>query len=177
MTIDNKLIVLRDKYKYTQQQVATLIGVSKSTYCRYENGLSIPGDKEIEKILALYNISYEQFKDIDLPLECVITYPEKLLNNLDITIKKFGTPGSDYKSNMDNYKKINEAMAAILSIRDEALNFPPINVSDIDPGAKVKKVQLDIRGEMLIESGFKAQNELYNAIQEYFERHIDNNVK
>ena len=165
MTIANRLIILRDKYKYSQQQVANAIGVSKSTYCRYEKGASTMGTDEISSILSLYDISYEEFMGIRLPLESEVIYPEKLLKLLESTIRENATPSGDYHEDQRKYYAIKDAMEPILSIRSEALDFPEINIYNIEPGTTVKKVKFDLRGEKLIDEGLKAQHKLFDAMQ------------
>ena len=165
MNISNKLILLRDQYKFSQQEVADSIGVSKSTYCRYEKGTASPGIEEINNILALYNITYEEFVKISLPLEHTIAYPEKLLKILKETIEKNSCPTHDYHENYDKYCHIKDAMEPILAIRDEAMDFPNIDLSTIQAGTTVKVVRLDMRGEKLIEEGLNARQALFDAMQ------------
>ncbi len=173
MTISNKLIVLRDKHKFSQQYVADAIGVSKSTYCRFEKGTTTPGADEINAILRLYDISYEEFSGISLPLERVISYPEKLLLNLQDALEQYGKPVYDYQTNYLKYNKIKEAMEPVLAIRDEAMDFPNVDISDVPRGTTVKTVKLDMRGEKLIDECLKAQHNLFEAMQGYFDSVID----
>lgn len=168
MTIANKLIVLRDKCRFSQQQVAEAIGVSKSTYCRYEKGRAFPGIDEINSILNLYKISYEDFVGLSLPLENTVSYPNELLVNLHRIILENGKPSLDYHENYEKYNRIKEAMEPILAIRDSALDFPNIDVSDIPKGTTVKVVKLDLRGEKLIKDGMMAQQYLYEAMLNNF---------
>lgn len=165
MTIANRLIILRDKHKYSQQQVANAIGVSKSTYCRYEKGTSTLGTDEINAILSLYDLSYEEFMGISLPLESEIVYPEKLLKLLESTIKENASPSGNYHEDQRKYYAIKEAMEPILSIRSEGLNFPEISIDSIEPGTTVKKVKFDLRGEKLIDEGLNAQHRLFDSMQ------------
>ena len=168
MTFSNKLILLREEHKFSQQQVADDLGVSKSTYCRFEKGLSVPNMEEINAILHLYDISYEEFMDIALPIESIVSYPDKLLRNLKDAIEKYGVPSDNYYMNYENYYKIKEAMEPIIRIREKALNFPNINISDIPRNTIVKTIKFDLRGEKLIDAGFKSQNMLFEAMQDHF---------
>ena len=45
--------------KLSQRQVATAIGVDRSTYAYYELGRTMPGFDKMDKIIKLYNISLE----------------------------------------------------------------------------------------------------------------------
>lgn len=53
MGFPEQLKTARLNMKYTQQQVADLMGISKSTYCGYETGKRQP---DVEKIKSLANI-------------------------------------------------------------------------------------------------------------------------
>lgn len=55
-----RLRKLRDKYGYTQQEVADQIGVGKSAYRSYENNdRRIPVDT-LTRVAALYNVSMDE---------------------------------------------------------------------------------------------------------------------
>jgi transcriptional regulator with XRE-family HTH domain len=55
-----RLRKLRDKYGYTQQEVADQIGVGKSAYRSYENNdRRIPVDA-LTRVAALYNVSMDE---------------------------------------------------------------------------------------------------------------------
>ncbi|WP_049945212.1 helix-turn-helix transcriptional regulator [Butyrivibrio sp. AC2005] len=164
MTISNTLIILRDQHNYTQQQVAEALGVSKSTYCRYEQGKTTLGVEEINAILTLYGITYEEFVGIRFPIEHTIKYPTKLLDLLEKTINENSEPAKEYAENNDKYHKIKEAMAPILSIRDEGLSFPGLDLTNIPSGTVVKSVNMDARGERLISRALKAQDKLWDAM-------------
>ncbi len=170
MTLANKLIVLRERFMLSQQYVADTINVSKSTYCRFEKGSSTPGAEEIQKILKLYSISYEEFMGIDLPIEQSISYPEKLLSYLRDAIYKNSDPVDDYRENYNRYCRIKDALEPVLAIRDEAMNFPDINVEDYAPKTIVKKVYIDVRGDRLIEEAMKTQHALFESMLRYFDR-------
>ena len=44
---------------YTQQQVADILNVDRSTYAYYESGKSVPDIETIIKLARLYNISID----------------------------------------------------------------------------------------------------------------------
>ena len=170
MTLSNKLIILRDKYKYSQQFLADSIGVSKSTYCRFEKGTALPRIDEINSILQLYDISYEELVEIKLPIVHEISYPDKLLRNLEKLISANSTPDKNYIDNRKKYYAIKEALEPILVIRDEAMSFPDIDISDISPGTTVKTITMDMRGERLIDQAFKTMDDLFDAMQRHYDK-------
>ena len=167
MNIANKLIILRSENNYTQKYVADKIKVSKSTYCRYEQGLTEPRIDEVNAILNLYSISYEDFMAISLPLVRTVTYPEKLLDNLNKAVLD-AEPTEDYRTNYDKYYRVKDAMEPVLRIREQAMGFPDIDLRRLIPGTTVKKINLDMRGEILLDEGLRAQNNLLDSIEEYF---------
>lgn len=172
MNLSNKLIFLRDKYRFSQQYVADTIGVSKSTYCRYENGSSLPGLDEICSLIKLYRITYEEFVDIELPLVENISYPTKLLDRLEKVIKE-SEPVGDYVIDHNKYERIDQALEPILIIRNEAFNFPNIDLSEYVSGARLKMINMDVRGEHLIDEGLRAKNRLVKSMEKYFSKNID----
>ena len=44
---------------YSQKQAAILLGISNKTLCSWENGKTFPDQPAIEKICALYGVSYD----------------------------------------------------------------------------------------------------------------------
>ncbi|CAI3350915.1 helix-turn-helix transcriptional regulator [Enterococcus cecorum] len=60
---EKKLLkVLRVEADLTQKQVADKIGISPSTWSKWESGKSYPDVKEIEKIEKLFNVGYADIK-------------------------------------------------------------------------------------------------------------------
>ena len=49
----------RRNVKLTQKEVAEKLGISNSTICNWENGVSFPDAKQIEKLCELYGLSYD----------------------------------------------------------------------------------------------------------------------
>ena len=47
---------------YSQKDAAEQLGVSNKTLCNWENGKTFPDQPMIEKICALYNVSYDFIK-------------------------------------------------------------------------------------------------------------------
>jgi len=57
-TIGERLRNLRDKKGYTLEKAGSLVGITKQTLYKYENGIitNIPSDK-IEQLAKIYNVS------------------------------------------------------------------------------------------------------------------------
>ena len=56
------LKVLRIDAGMTQEEVSTALGISPSTWSKWENGKSFPDVLDIVKIEQLFNISYSDIK-------------------------------------------------------------------------------------------------------------------
>lgn len=150
MNIGDQLIILRDTYNYSQQEVADYLGISKSTYCRYERKESVPGYNEIQKLLELYNISYEELSGISFPMKHVITFPEPLLVRLEKAINQCDLTSDDYTKSVQTLQELKEALAPVKKISEDGFRFPELNLKGIPDGTEVKVVTIDVRGEKLI---------------------------
>lgn len=64
LPICEKLFQLRTERRVTQDQVAEMLGVSRSTVGKYETSLK-PPLKSLEKLSEYYNVSYEYLIDDD----------------------------------------------------------------------------------------------------------------
>jgi len=49
----------RRNVKLTQKEAAERLGVSNGTVCNWENGISFPNIRQVEKICELYGVSYD----------------------------------------------------------------------------------------------------------------------
>lgn len=56
------LAAARVNAEYSQKEAAAELGVSNKTLCSWENGKSFPDQPMIEKICALYGVSYDFIK-------------------------------------------------------------------------------------------------------------------
>lgn len=68
--------------KLTQQQVADLLGVAKSTYCQYETGASEPNILRLKKLAKILGINIDTLLGIEPP--------EQLENDFNRLKDKFG---------------------------------------------------------------------------------------
>lgn len=156
----NKFIILRNENNLTQEQVAELLNISKSTYCRIENGTLNIGVDALKKLLQIYNITFEDFYNIQLPIVRTITYPKKLLQNLQNAINENEEKSNSWVTNLKKYENIKNALKPIFEIRNKALDFPDIDISEIPNNTTVKQVKLDTKAELLINRAITAQQKL-----------------
>jgi transcriptional regulator with XRE-family HTH domain len=47
------------KLDYSQERMAELFGVTRSSYCRYESGKAFPGPSGLEKLASSFNVSLD----------------------------------------------------------------------------------------------------------------------
>lgn len=154
----NKLKILRNQAGYSQQEVADKLEVSKSKYCRIENNETTLDVIELKKILGIYNISAEDFLQIKLPLIRTISFPKKLLDELEMAINQNTDITDNWNSNRERFNLLRKSLKPVLEIRDKAFDFPELNLEEIESGKAIKTVQLDMRGEELINKCLKLQD-------------------
>ena len=53
------LVAARVNARFTQKEVADILGVSNKTICSWEKGKSFPSPKQIDVLCKLYGISYD----------------------------------------------------------------------------------------------------------------------
>lgn len=64
MTVGNKLYLLRSRLNLSVEQAADIIGVSKSTLCRYEKDEFCCRNEEVwQRICRLYQVPYTYFRE------------------------------------------------------------------------------------------------------------------
>lgn len=97
-----KLRELRVAHSYTQDYVASALGIARQTYSHYETGRRTPDAEALYKLAGLYDISVEDLIHLTLSLDRNIYYdapaPTQSSENLDDFLK--------YLSNQDNKKKL-----------------------------------------------------------------------
>lgn len=54
--IKERLKSTRKKYKYTQQNVADILGMQRATYAKYENGQAIPPINVFRRLATMYGV-------------------------------------------------------------------------------------------------------------------------
>ncbi|MCK8825545.1 helix-turn-helix transcriptional regulator [Fuchsiella alkaliacetigena] len=58
--VNRKLKATRKEHGVTQEDMAEVLGISTSSYCDKENGLSEFKQSEIDNILDLFSVEYEK---------------------------------------------------------------------------------------------------------------------
>lgn len=58
-SLGEKLLRLRREMKMTQDDVAKVLGMSRTSFSKYENGNSAPPLQVLRKIAAIYNVGLE----------------------------------------------------------------------------------------------------------------------
>ena len=57
--LGKKLLNLRKEYKMTQNDVAEILGMSRTSFSKYENGIANPPLQVLRKSAAIYNVGLE----------------------------------------------------------------------------------------------------------------------
>lgn len=158
MDYGNKLRVLRHDYKYSQQEIADKLGISKSKYCRIENNETTLDIVELNKILEIYNISSEEFLEIKFPITRTIKFPKELLDELEMVINKNADISDNWDLNRQKFNELKKALDLVLKVRSKTFDFPELNLGAIKNKTTIKTVNLDMRGERLIDKCMKLQD-------------------
>ena len=69
MNLGNRLKTLRIKKKLTQQQLADLLGLTKSVISAYENGLRYPAYDVLIKIARIFKVSTDFLLGVEIKRE------------------------------------------------------------------------------------------------------------
>ena len=69
MNFGNRLKTLRIKKKLTQQQLADLLGLTKSVISAYENGLRYPAYDVLIKIARIFTVSTDFLLGVEIKRE------------------------------------------------------------------------------------------------------------
>lgn len=89
------LIKLREENRYTQTAMAKLLGISRQSYMKYENGEVEPPVEVIRKLKSIYNVSYDVLIDNQIDFN-TINYKS---GNQDISYDNMSL-SSAYSANM-----------------------------------------------------------------------------
>ena len=76
MLLNQRLKHFRTSSGLTQQQVADVLGLDRSTYAYYESGKTTPDIKSVNKLLKLFNISYYELMEEPDPSDVSISDKE-----------------------------------------------------------------------------------------------------
>ena len=93
--------MFRTVYGYTQDYVASALGVVRQTYSHYETGNRTPSSETLFKLAGLYNISVEDLLQLTIELDRNIYYDAPPPTQSSEDLAAF----LDYFSNPKNQKK------------------------------------------------------------------------
>lgn len=96
-----KLKELRKAHSYTQDYVASVLGIVRQTYSHYENGKRTPNFETLYKLAGLYNISVDDLLQLSLDLDRNIYYDAPSPTQSGEELREF----LDHFNNPDNQKK------------------------------------------------------------------------
>ena len=96
-----RLKELRKLHNYTQDDVASALGVIRQTYSHYETGKRTPNSEILFKLAGLYNISVDDLMQLTIDLDRNVYYdaPAPTQSSEDLT------GFLEYFSNPNNRKK------------------------------------------------------------------------
>ena len=83
MLLNQRLKHFRTTSGLTQQQVADVLGLDRSTYAYYESGKTTPDIKSVNKLLKIFNISYYELMDETDPTTVSVSDPSVSDNDED----------------------------------------------------------------------------------------------
>lgn len=96
-----KLKELRTVYGYTQDYVASALGVVRQTYSHYETGNRTPSSETLFKLAGLYNISVDDLMQLTIELDRNIYYdappPTQSSEDLAAFLEYFNNPKNQKK--------------------------------------------------------------------------------
>jgi len=76
MLLNQRLKHFRTSSGLTQQQVADVLGLDRSTYAYYESGKTTPDIKSVNKLLKIFNISYYELMEEPDPTVVTVSDPD-----------------------------------------------------------------------------------------------------
>lgn len=104
--LSTKLKELRKAHGYTQDYVATTLGLVRQTYSHYETGKRTPNSEILFKLAGLYNISIEDLMQLTIDIDRNIYYdaPAPTQSSEDLTefLNYFNNPNNQKKYQMFN---------------------------------------------------------------------------
>lgn len=156
MTIYENLKHLRMKNNKTQQQIADILGIHKSLYCNYENGVRTPDLGKLQILSKFYNVPLQSL--ILFPLHNVVVYSDGLLDELENAINEHNDATESLQDIRSHYYALKSVLNKVLGERNDALDFPDLKINLGEHiGETIKVVTLDLRGEKLIDIALKIQ--------------------
>ena len=72
--LSQRLKELRKLHSYTQDYVASMLGVVRQTYSHYESGKRTPNSETLYKLAGLYDVPIDDFMHLTIELDKNIYY-------------------------------------------------------------------------------------------------------
>ena len=69
MNLATRLIELRKKFNYSQEELASLLNISRQSISKWEKGESVPSIEYIKELARIYNISVDDLINENKPIE------------------------------------------------------------------------------------------------------------
>lgn len=103
--IGNKLIQLRKRNKFTQNEIADKLGIARSTYSNYERNYNEPDLTVLAKLSSIYDVTIDYLLDMERNIT-VLKDDERILlskfNQLNDNDKNDIVDYIDYKKDKNN---------------------------------------------------------------------------
>ncbi len=138
-TLAEFLAYKRREHNYTQQDLAKLLGIERSTYAYYENGKTDPAIDIIKKLANIYNIS------IDEMLLCRKSRSE-IVRDTKITLNRSKSRNIEELTDMENevlsyFRKLTESEKerVIRTINDNSSNSDKADKTDKNNNGNTNK--------------------------------------
>lgn len=97
-----ELRALRKAHQYTQDYVASFLGIVRQTYSHYENGLRTPNYETLYKLAGLYNISIDDLLHLSVELDENVYFDAPLPTQSSQELSAY----LEYLNNPKNKKKL-----------------------------------------------------------------------
>lgn len=85
MNTDKKIYELRQSKNLSQDELAELIGVSRQSISKWENGTAVPGKSNISKLCEIFSVSVSYLLDDDYNKETVKSNDDDVNSNFNET--------------------------------------------------------------------------------------------
>ncbi len=121
MSMANKLRNLRKDFCMTQDQIADLLGMSRTSFSKYENGAANPPLNVLRKISAIYNVPIEYLIHDEL---------NKPYLNSDPDIEDSAVDSAKYFTQLTDEEKMLVLRFRLMSKEDKDDFLRPLNNED-----------------------------------------------
>ena len=98
--LSQRLKELRKLHNYTQDYVASMLGVVRQTYSHYESGKRTPNSEKLYKLAGLYDVPIDDFMHLTIDLDKNIYYDAPAPSSSSIELTDF----LEYFNNPNNKK-------------------------------------------------------------------------